>query len=158
MKNIAIILASGTGSRFGTDIPKQFYQINSKTVLEMSIEAFQNNNYIDERKDNLEEENYKQALYYYTLAAEQNEAKSISDIGYIYANGFGVEQNYDVAFHYYLKSAESGCSVAQSNTGLFYEQGKGCEKDLIKAIGWYRKAAAQGDQDAIERLEQLGMN
>ena len=35
---------------------------------------------------------------------------------------------------------------------------KGCKQGLIKAIGWYRKAAAQGDQDAIERLEQLGMN
>ena len=34
MKNIAIILASGTGSRSGLNIPKQFYKINDKTVLE----------------------------------------------------------------------------------------------------------------------------
>ncbi len=48
MKNIAVILASGTGSRFGTDIPKQFYRIKDKTVLEMSVEAFQDNSGIDE--------------------------------------------------------------------------------------------------------------
>ncbi len=42
MKNCAIILASGTGSRLGLDIPKQFYKINDKTVLEYSIEAFEN--------------------------------------------------------------------------------------------------------------------
>ena len=48
MKNIAIILASGTGSRCGLNIPKQFYKINDKTVLEYSIEAFENNALIDE--------------------------------------------------------------------------------------------------------------
>lgn len=48
MKHIAIILASGTGSRSGLNIPKQFYKINGKTVLDYSIEAFQKNENIDE--------------------------------------------------------------------------------------------------------------
>ena len=48
MKNIAIILASGTGTRFGNNIPKQFCKIKDKTVIEMSVEAFQKNNNIDE--------------------------------------------------------------------------------------------------------------
>lgn len=48
MKNIAIILASGTGSRSGLDIPKQFFKINNKTLLEYSIEAFNKNKNIDE--------------------------------------------------------------------------------------------------------------
>ena len=48
MKNIALILASGTGSRFGQDIPKQFYKISGKTILQLSIEAFDNNKFIDE--------------------------------------------------------------------------------------------------------------
>ena len=48
MKNITIILASGTGSRSGLNIPKQFYKIKEKTLLEYSIEAFQNNTNIDE--------------------------------------------------------------------------------------------------------------
>ncbi len=48
MRNIAIILSSGSGSRFNSDIPKQFYKIKNKTVLEYSIEAFQNHDGIDE--------------------------------------------------------------------------------------------------------------
>ncbi len=49
MNYYAIILASGTGSRSGLDIPKQFYKINDKTVLEYSVSAFENHpliNYI----------------------------------------------------------------------------------------------------------------
>ena len=48
MKNIAIILASGTGERFGENIPKQFYQFEGKTLLEHAIDAFEKNKNIDE--------------------------------------------------------------------------------------------------------------
>ncbi|MBQ7449909.1 2-C-methyl-D-erythritol 4-phosphate cytidylyltransferase [bacterium] len=47
LKNYAIILASGSGSRFGSKIPKQFIKIKGKTLLEYSIEAFENHNDID---------------------------------------------------------------------------------------------------------------
>ena len=48
MKNVALILASGSGERFGHNIPKQFYELNGKTILEYSIEAFENHEKIDE--------------------------------------------------------------------------------------------------------------
>lgn len=48
MKNYAIILASGTGSRFGADIPKQFVKIADKTILEHTIEIFEKSEYINE--------------------------------------------------------------------------------------------------------------
>ena len=48
MKNIALILASGIGSRCGTQIPKQFVEVNGQTILEHSFYAFENNNLIDE--------------------------------------------------------------------------------------------------------------
>ena len=48
MKNTAVILASGTGERFGEKIPKQFYKINEKTILEYSLDAFEQNKNIDE--------------------------------------------------------------------------------------------------------------
>lgn len=47
-KNIAIILASGKGSRYKNDIPKQFVKIAGKTVLEHTIEIFENAEGIDE--------------------------------------------------------------------------------------------------------------
>ena len=48
MKNYAVILASGIGSRFGGDTPKQYLKINNKTIFEYSIEAFEKNKNIDE--------------------------------------------------------------------------------------------------------------
>ena len=48
MKNIALILASGTGKRAGFDTPKQFLNLGGKTVCEWSIEAFEKNPNIDE--------------------------------------------------------------------------------------------------------------
>ena len=47
-RNVAVVLAGGKGSRMGTDIPKQFFEINGKTVLEYSVEAFDSNPSIDE--------------------------------------------------------------------------------------------------------------
>lgn len=48
MKHIALILASGNGERFGENIPKQFYTFKNKTLLEHSIQAFEDNSNIDE--------------------------------------------------------------------------------------------------------------
>jgi 2-C-methyl-D-erythritol 4-phosphate cytidylyltransferase len=48
MKNIAIILAGGIGSRFGLTIPKQFAKLAGKTIIEHTIETFQNHPLIDE--------------------------------------------------------------------------------------------------------------
>lgn len=43
MKNItAIILAGGTGERFGSDIPKQFISLNGKPVISYCIDTFKN--------------------------------------------------------------------------------------------------------------------
>lgn len=48
MKNIAIILAGGTGNRLNAGIPKQFLKLAGKTILEHAICAFQKNPHIDE--------------------------------------------------------------------------------------------------------------
>ncbi len=48
MKNYAIILASGTGSRYQNDLPKQFTKIAGKTILEHTLAIFQKSKSIDE--------------------------------------------------------------------------------------------------------------
>lgn len=47
LKNYGVILASGTGSRYGSDIPKQFVKIGSKTLLEWAIEVFEKSEHIN---------------------------------------------------------------------------------------------------------------
>lgn len=46
--NIAIILAGGSGSRVGGDRPKQFLEVAGKMIIEHTIEAFHQNERIDE--------------------------------------------------------------------------------------------------------------
>tara|TARA_B100001750_G_scaffold197411_1_gene170056 strand:- start:319 stop:972 length:654 start_codon:yes stop_codon:yes gene_type:complete len=47
--NSAIILAGGSGTRFKSDLPKQFIEVNNrKKIIDFSIEAFEKNKYIDE--------------------------------------------------------------------------------------------------------------
>ena len=46
--NIAIILAGGTGSRMGTDKPKQFIEVDGRSVIERCIDAFEAAPGIDE--------------------------------------------------------------------------------------------------------------
>ena len=45
--NVAMVLAGGTGTRIGADVPKQFIKIKNKPILVYTIENFQNNNNID---------------------------------------------------------------------------------------------------------------
>lgn len=42
-ENIAIILAGGTGSRAGFGIPKQFVMLGGRTMIERTVDAFQQN-------------------------------------------------------------------------------------------------------------------
>lgn len=47
MKNYVILLAGGVGKRMGTDIPKQFLEIDGKPIIVYSIENFQKNPQIE---------------------------------------------------------------------------------------------------------------
>ncbi|PXY02947.1 2-C-methyl-D-erythritol 4-phosphate cytidylyltransferase [Marinifilum breve] len=48
MKNVAVLLAGGSGKRMGTSLPKQFLNIGDKPIIQHSIEAFENHPNIDE--------------------------------------------------------------------------------------------------------------
>lgn len=47
-QGLAIILASGTGSRFRSEVPKQFLKLAGMTVLEHTLNAFERHSGIDE--------------------------------------------------------------------------------------------------------------
>ena len=46
-RNIALIPAAGVGARFGAGKPKQYVEINGKTVLQHTIEIFEQHSRID---------------------------------------------------------------------------------------------------------------
>ena len=45
--NIAIILAGGSGTRFDSEIPKQYIEIGNKKIIQYSIDAFEISKFID---------------------------------------------------------------------------------------------------------------
>jgi 2-C-methyl-D-erythritol 4-phosphate cytidylyltransferase len=47
-RNIAIILASGTGTRFRSETPKQFLKLAGKSVLEHTLDVFERHGRVDE--------------------------------------------------------------------------------------------------------------
>ena len=48
MRNIAVILAGGTGSRLDKNYPKQFFKVAGKTVIEHTVTIFEESKNIDE--------------------------------------------------------------------------------------------------------------
>ncbi|WP_333662029.1 bifunctional cytidylyltransferase/SDR family oxidoreductase [Acinetobacter sp.] len=48
MKNIAVILSGGSGSRFGGSLPKQFTKLAGKAIIEYTIDVFEQASNIDE--------------------------------------------------------------------------------------------------------------
>lgn len=76
LKNYAIILASGTGTRFGSTIPKQFIDICGRTILERTIDIFELNENIDEIILVITPEYKEKAL----SIIEQNNYKKITKI------------------------------------------------------------------------------
>lgn len=47
-RNIAVILAGGSGKRLGQNVPKQFLKVKGKTILEYTIDVFETATNIDE--------------------------------------------------------------------------------------------------------------
>lgn len=47
-RNIAIILAGGSGGRFGAALPKQFVEVAGKKIIEHTVDVFEGNSHIDE--------------------------------------------------------------------------------------------------------------
>lgn len=48
IRNIAVVLSGGVGSRLGLSTPKQFFKVAGKMVIEHTIDTFEHNPYIDE--------------------------------------------------------------------------------------------------------------
>ena len=48
MKNIAMLIAGGSGNRMRQDIPKQFITVNERPVIVYTLEAFEKHPEIDE--------------------------------------------------------------------------------------------------------------
>lgn len=93
--------------------------------------------------DYYEQQNYSQAINWFTKAAEQNHSKAEFYLGICYENGKEVKQDYQQAILWFQKAAEHGLEEAQCRLGSNYFNGIGVKQNYQQAAFWYRKAAEQ---------------
>jgi TPR repeat protein len=91
-------------------------------------------------------QDYKTAVKWYTLAAEQGNANAQFNLGLMYDNGLGVPQDDKTAVKWYRLAAEQGITAAQGNLGAMYAVGTGVLKDHVYAHMWGNIAATNGNE------------
>ncbi|MDE6088841.1 MAG: sel1 repeat family protein, partial [Oscillospiraceae bacterium] len=94
------------------------------------------------------EEKHEESFKIRLKAADMENVISISNLGWHYQYGYGVEQDYEKAFSYYKKAADMGNAWAQNKTGIFYNNGYGCEENEAMAFSYFMKAAEQEESEA----------
>ncbi len=97
------------------------------------------------------EQDYDEAIKWYTEAAEQGHTMAQFNLGVIYNSDEHVERDPYKAVKWWSKAAESGYAPAQYNLGLMYDSGQGVDRRSTEtALKWWKKAADQGLPDAMK--------
>ena len=89
----------------------------------------------------------KTAVKWYTLAAEQGNAKAQFNLGFMYQNGKGVLQDDKTAVKWYRLAAEQGDAKAQTNLGVMYANGDGVIADKVYAHMWGNIGSSNGNEN-----------
>ena len=95
-------------------------------------------------------QDYKQAIYWFTKAAEQGQIGSQYILGALYFAGKEVPQDDKQAIYWFTEAAEQGHIESQYILGSMYYSGQGISQDFMKAYVWLSIAAAQGHEKAIK--------
>ena len=95
-------------------------------------------------------QDYKEAVRWYRLSAEQGDAKAQNNLAVMYEKGQGVPQDYKEAVRLYRLSAEQGFAIAQFNLGVMYYNGQGVPQDYVLAHMWWSISSANGNKNAIK--------
>ncbi len=95
-------------------------------------------------------QDYKQAVKWYRLSAEQGNADAQFNLGQMYRRAEGVSQDYKEAIKLYRLSAEQGNADAQYNMGVAYGNGEGVLRDYVRAHMWVNLAASNGYDEGAE--------
>ena len=78
---------------------------------------------------------YKQAIHYYELAAQNKNPVALNNMGSLYFNGIGVDVNYTKAIKYFEDAAKYGSNDAAINLAIIY---LGTDKNNKNSEIWQR--------------------
>ena len=98
----------------------------------------------------------EKALEWWHIGAKYNYELSLSNLGWSYRYGHGVQIDYQKALDYYKRASECeyGNGYAERNIGEMYLNGNGVPVNRDMARQWYEKAAKRGDGTAQEWLKE----
>jgi TPR repeat protein len=94
----------------------------------------------------------RDALEYYTRAADAGHVQAMVRIGQIYEQGYDVDRDMVRALSWYRKAAGLGNTQAMVKLARLYGKGEGVESSLPEAVNWLTKAAEAGDGLAMANL------
>lgn len=100
-------------------------------------------------------QNYKQAAFWFSKAADQGHVKSSQILGDLYATGYGVPRDYQKAAIRYKVAADRGDMLAQYSLALLHEKSLISQAEGEKAFYYYKLAAEQGYAEAQTNLGVL---
>jgi len=87
---------------------------------------------------------YKNALYYYNIAAEKGDDTAYDRIGRMYYYSYGVQTDYLKAFEIFSVLAKKNNAMAEQMLGNIYRYGRGQKTDYKLAFRFYEMSANQG--------------
>ena len=92
---------------------------------------------------------HAEAVRWYTVCAEDDDAEAQNVIGYMYLKGKGIPKDENKAVYWLQRSADSGNPTAMYRLAELYYQGTyDTEPDVKKAMDYYVRAAEAGSMDA----------
>jgi uncharacterized protein len=100
-------------------------------------------------------QDYKEAVKWFRLGAEQGNRMAQYNLALMYENGQGVTQNYEEAVKWYRSSAEQRIAEAANNLAVMYSIGDGITQDVVYAHMWWNIAAAAGHSIAQENRDRV---
>lgn len=98
-----------------------------------------------------ENHNFQDAFIYAEKSALQGCADAAYLLGYLYANGKGVENNKEKAFEWYKNAAPKN-KEAKMNLAIFYFTGEGTKQNYESAFQLFQELASKGETDAYNYL------
>lgn len=90
------------------------------------------------------EKDYKEALRWSRLAADQGYAAALDNLGFHYFQGWGVPQDFDIALGYFKAAGARGSAWGLYNMGRCCFGGQGTPQNYADAMTWWKKAAEKG--------------
>ena len=100
--------------------------------------------------------NYDEAFFWCRKSGLDNHnTDGLTNLAYMYINGFGTDKNIPIAIDYYKTAANKGSTSAQISLGRAYSTGKDLDLNYEEAFYWMSKAAEKQNPLAIYYLAQM---